>query len=98
MKPGALLVNTSRGPIVALDDVLAALRDGRLGGAGLDVFETEPPDAGRLAGVPNLVVTPHAAFYSQEAIRESQRKAAEQVVKAMRGEPLDYRVVGDPAG
>jgi D-3-phosphoglycerate dehydrogenase len=92
MKPGAFLVNTSRGLIVVLDDVLAALGSGHLGGAGLDVFDTEPPDAQRLTGVPNLVLTPHAAFYSEEAIAESQRKAAQQVVKAIRGEPLDYRV------
>lgn len=92
MKRGAILVNTSRGPIVVLDDVLAALRDGRLAGAGLDVFETEPPPVDQLAGMPNLLVTPHAAFYSREAIRESQRKAATQVLKAIRGEPLDYQV------
>jgi D-3-phosphoglycerate dehydrogenase len=92
MKPGAVLVNTSRGPIVVLDDVIAALRDGRLAGAGLDVFEVEPPDPERLAGVPNLLATPHAAFYSGAAIRESQRKAATQVLKAMRGQPLDYQV------
>lgn len=92
MKPGAVLINTSRGPIVALDDVLTALRDGRLGGAGLDVFETEPPDPRRFDDVPNLLVTPHAAFYSREAIRESQRKAATQVCKAIRSEPLDYQV------
>ncbi|MGH3501059.1 MAG: C-terminal binding protein [Nocardioidaceae bacterium] len=93
MKPGANLVNTSRGPIAVLDDVLGALREGRLGGAALDVFETEPPPVERLEGVPNLLVTPHAAFYSREAIRESQRKAATQVLKAIRGQPLDYRVV-----
>lgn len=92
MRRGAVLVNTSRGPIVALDDVLAALRDGHLAGAGLDVFETEPPDPRRLDGVPNLLVTPHAAFFSREAIGESQRKAATQVCKAVRGEPLDYQV------
>jgi D-3-phosphoglycerate dehydrogenase len=92
MKPGAVLVNTSRGPIVVLDDVLTALRDGSLGGAALDVFETEPPPADRLADVPNLLATPHAAFYSREAIAESQRKATTQVLKALRGEPLDYQV------
>lgn len=92
MKPGAVVVNTSRGPIVVLDDLLAALREGTLAGAGLDVFESEPPEPARLEGVPNLLVTPHAAFFSREAIRESQRKAATQVLKAVRGEPLDYRV------
>ncbi|MGH8869236.1 MAG: C-terminal binding protein [Actinomycetes bacterium] len=92
MKPGAVLVNTSRGPLVVLDDALAALREGRLGGLGLDVFESEPPDAAALAGVPNLLVTPHAAFFSREAVRESQRKATTQVLKALRGEELDYAV------
>lgn len=94
MKPTAVLVNTSRGPIVVLDDALAALRDGRLGAAALDVFESEPPDPGRLTGVPHLLVTPHSAFYSRESIRESQHKATGQVLKALRGEPLDYQVKG----
>ncbi|MDQ7910346.1 C-terminal binding protein [Phytohabitans sp. ZYX-F-186] len=92
MRPGAILVNTSRGPIVVLDDVVRALRDGTLGGAALDVFEHEPPDGAALAGVPRLLTTPHSAFYSREAIQESQRKATTQVLKALRGEPLDYRV------
>ncbi|GIE99988.1 C-terminal binding protein [Paractinoplanes rishiriensis] len=92
MKPGALLVNTSRGPIVVLDDVVRALTGGTLGGAALDVFESEPPPGRRLAEVPRLLMTPHSAFYSREAIKESQRKAATQVLKALRGEPLDYRV------
>lgn len=92
MKRDAYLVNTSRGPIVVLDDVVAALRSGDLAGAALDVFDTEPPPAERLGDVPNLLMTPHAAFYSVEAVKESQRKAATQVVKAMTGEPLDYRV------
>jgi D-3-phosphoglycerate dehydrogenase len=93
MRPGAIIVNTSRGPIVSLGDVLGALRDGHLGGAGLDVLEVEPPpSSGELAAVPNLLLTPHAAFYSREAIRESQHKAATQVLKALRGEPLDYQV------
>lgn len=92
MKSGAVLVNTSRGPVVVLDDLLAALRAGTLAGAALDVFESEPPTVEHLEGVPNLLVTPHSAFYSREAIRESQRKAATQVLKAVRGEPLDYPV------
>ena len=92
MKPGVVLVNTSRGPIVVLADLLDALRSGQVGAAALDVFETEPPAAELLAGVPNLLVTPHSAFYSEEAIRESQRKATGQVLQALRGESLDYRV------
>lgn len=92
MRPGAILVNTSRGPLVVLDDVVAALREGRLGGAALDVFVPEPPDVASLADVPNLLLTPHMAYYSEESIEESQRKAATQVVKVLRGEPPDYPV------
>jgi D-3-phosphoglycerate dehydrogenase / 2-oxoglutarate reductase len=92
MRPHAILVNTSRGPIVTQADLLGALRAGVIGGAALDVFETEPPDAAALAGVPGLLVTPHVAFYSEDAIVESQRKASTQVLKALRGEPLDYLV------
>lgn len=93
MKHGAFLVNTSRGPVVVLEDLVAALRDGRLAGAALDVFEVEPPPVELIRNVPNLLATPHAAFYSVEAVRESQRKAAVQIVKAMAGKPLDYPIV-----
>lgn len=86
------LVNTSRGPVAVFADVVAALRDGTLVGAALDVLDPEPPDPAMLASVPNLVVTPHAAFLSEEAIRESQRKAAAQVLHRLCGEPLDYEV------
>jgi D-3-phosphoglycerate dehydrogenase len=92
MRPHAILVNTSRGPIVTQADLLDALRAGVIGGAALDVFESEPPDAAALDGVPGLLVTPHVAFYSEDAIVESQRKASTQVLKALRGEPLDYPV------
>jgi D-3-phosphoglycerate dehydrogenase len=92
MKPGVVLANTSRGPIVVLADLLAALATGQVGAAALDVFETEPPPAELVAGAPNLLTTPHSAFYSREAIRESQQKATSQVLKALRGEPLDYQV------
>ncbi|MQA99840.1 MAG: C-terminal binding protein [Actinobacteria bacterium] len=92
MRPGAIVLNTSRGPIVDVDAVVAALREGRLGGAGLDVFPSEPPDAAAFGGIANLVVTPHSAFYSDEAITESQTKAANNVVAVLRGEQPNYRV------
>lgn len=92
MRPSAVLVNTSRGPLVRLMALLDALREGRLAGAALDVFEEEPPDPAMLKGVENLLVTPHVAYYSEEAIAESQRKAALQVRKALVGEAVDYQV------
>lgn len=92
MKPGAIVLNTSRGPIVDVDAVIGALKEGRLGGAGLDVFPTEPPDASLFAGVENLVVTPHAAYYSDEAITESQTKASGNIVAVLTGGEPSYRV------
>jgi D-3-phosphoglycerate dehydrogenase len=67
MRPGALLVNTSRGAVVDVGAVLVALRSRRLGGAALDVLPAEPPPVAPTA--PNLVVTPHAAYYSERAER-----------------------------
>ena len=78
MKPSALLVNTSRGRVVDLDAVLAALRSGQLGGAALDVLPAEPPPA--LPVAPNLIVTPHAAYYSPE----SEQRALELCVARVR--------------
>lgn len=92
MKDGAILVNTSRGPLVELEALAEALRSGKLSAAALDVFEQEPIDPGRIEDIPNLIVTPHMAYYSEEALQESQRKAATQVVKALTGQPCDYQV------
>ncbi|MDP9144481.1 MAG: C-terminal binding protein [Actinomycetota bacterium] len=92
MKQGAILINTSRGPLVDLDALSTSLKDGHLGAAGLDVFDVEPLDPSRLADVPNLIVTPHMAYYSEEALEESQRKAATQVIKVLTGEKPDYQV------
>jgi D-3-phosphoglycerate dehydrogenase len=92
MKADAILINTSRGPLVDLDAVATALKTGQLGAAGLDVFDVEPLDASRVEGVPNLIVTPHMAYYSEEALAESQRKAATQVIKVLTGEKPDYQV------
>ncbi len=71
MRPGALLVNTSRGEVVDVDAALAALRSGRLGGAALDVLPQEPPPAAPVA--PNLILTPHAAYYSLAAEERAYR-------------------------
>jgi D-3-phosphoglycerate dehydrogenase / 2-oxoglutarate reductase len=99
MKPGAFLVNTSRGPLVDLDALRAVMEQGHLAGAGLDVLETEPPDPDDpLLRHPGVVVTPHAAFYSEEATVEQQRKAAEQVVAALAGETPVYAVNAEALG
>jgi D-3-phosphoglycerate dehydrogenase / 2-oxoglutarate reductase len=92
MPEHAVLVNTSRGPLVVLDDLIDALRKGSIRAAALDVFESEPVDPERLEGVPGLLATPHMAFYSDAALAESQTKAATQVIKVLRGERPDYQV------
>ena len=73
MKSDAVLVNTSRGAVVDVGAVLEALRAGRLGGAALDVLPQEPPPVAPLA--PNLVLTPHAAYYSEAAEERAARLA-----------------------
>jgi D-3-phosphoglycerate dehydrogenase / 2-oxoglutarate reductase len=99
MKPGAFLVNTSRGPLVDLEALRTVLEEGHLGGVGLDVLETEPPDPDDpLLRHPGVVVTPHAAFYSEEATVEQQRKAAEQIVAALAGETPVYAVNAEDLG
>ena len=76
MKPGAIVINAARGGVIDERALVAALRTGRLGGAALDVFETEPLDeaAGRIfSGIPNLILTPHIAGVTQESnIRVSE--------------------------
>jgi D-3-phosphoglycerate dehydrogenase len=88
MKPTALLVNTSRGGIVDEQALAAALEAGRLAGAALDVLGEEPPAPDHpLRRAPNVVLTPHLAFYSRESVVELQTKAADEVARALRGEP-----------
>lgn len=81
MKPGALLINTARGGVVDLDALLAALRGGRLGGAALDVLPTEPPPVRPVA--PNLIVTPHAAYYSPASEERAYRLCVQRVREAL---------------
>ena len=86
MRPGALLINTARGPIVDQAALLAALDTGHLAGAGLDVVEPEPLDDDRLRGHARVALTPHVAFYSVEGFVELRTKAAEEVRRILLGE------------
>lgn len=90
MKEGAFLVNTSRGPVVVLDDLLESLEVGNLAGAALDVYPEEPPDLGHpLFQHPHFIATPHASFYSEESVEELQRLAANQVFQCLSGTKPD---------
>jgi phosphoglycerate dehydrogenase-like enzyme len=94
MRPGSYVVNTARGAIVNIDDLLAALDSGILGGVGLDVLPVEPiPAANPLLGHPKVVLTPHAAFFSVQAEIELRRKAAQNIVTWLKTGRPDYVVV-----
>jgi D-3-phosphoglycerate dehydrogenase len=93
MKPTSFLINTARGPIVSDDALYLALREGWIAGAAVDVIEEEPgkqrnwkPD-NPLFTLPNFVVTPHAAYYSEEAMRTVRDFAAREVVRVLTGQP-----------
>jgi D-3-phosphoglycerate dehydrogenase / 2-oxoglutarate reductase len=93
MKPGAFLVNTARGPLVDEDALVAALDSGTLGGAALDVVTTEPlAKDSKLLGRDNVILTPHTAFYSVEALNELQTKCAADVARVLSGEKPVYPV------
>jgi phosphoglycerate dehydrogenase-like enzyme len=89
MKPGALLVNTSRGSLVDQQALLSALMEGRLGGAALDVFEVEPPAADQIADTPNLICSPHIGGLSHESIQRMTASATSSVLSILAGERPD---------
>jgi D-3-phosphoglycerate dehydrogenase len=87
MRPTALLLNTARGGIVDTAALIEALQQGALAGAGLDVLESEPIDpASPLLRMEHVIVTPHAAWYSEEGRSDLKRRAAEEAVRVLRGE------------
>jgi D-3-phosphoglycerate dehydrogenase len=87
MRPGAVIVNTSRGELIDEGDLAAALRDGRLGGAALDVFASEPY-TGDLAALDNTVLTSHMGSLSSDCRLRMEIEAVDDVLRFLRGEPL----------
>ncbi|MGO9204692.1 MAG: phosphoglycerate dehydrogenase, partial [Candidatus Limnocylindrales bacterium] len=92
MKPTAFLLNVSRGSVVDEAALAAALREGRLAGAGLDVYAAEPPTGSPLLDAPNTVLTPHLGASTAEAQVRVAREAAEQVLDVLDGRPARYAV------
>lgn len=93
MKPAAYLVNTSRGPLVDAVALLDALNAGRLAGAGLDVFDPEPPVPGDpLVSHPRVIATPHVGFRSAEAVVELRTRAARQIADVLAGRRPEFVV------
>jgi phosphoglycerate dehydrogenase-like enzyme len=93
MKPGVLVISTSRGGVIDEAALLAALEHGRVAGAALDVFQMEPPGLTSLVAHPNVIATPHIAAQTAEAQVRAAVDIATEVLNALRGEPLRWRVV-----
>jgi phosphoglycerate dehydrogenase-like enzyme len=95
MKPGALLVNAARGPVVDTDALVAALEEGHIR-AAIDVTDPEPlPEGHPLWKAPNLLLTPHVAGSTPMFMVRTMRFAAEQIDRYLRGEPLENVVTGE---
>ncbi len=94
LKPTAYVVNTARGAIIKKTAILAALREGRIAGAGLDVIEDEPLRTAAEAATPNLIATCHAAFCSVEGMIEMRSTSARIARAGVLGEPLENVVNG----
>jgi D-3-phosphoglycerate dehydrogenase len=94
MKPTAYLINTARGGIVEESALYDALVSGRLAGAGLDVFEQEPPPVGHsLFELPNVIIAPHVAGVTREAVDRMSEQTARNLLSALDGEPIRQNVI-----
>jgi D-3-phosphoglycerate dehydrogenase len=93
MKKGAYIVNTARGPLIDEPALIVALDAGQIGGAGLDVVAAEPlAKDSPLLGRDNVIISPHTAFYSIEALTELQTKCATDVARVLSGEKAVYSI------
>ncbi len=93
MKPGVRLVCTARGGIIDEDALLTSLESGQVAGAALDVFAQEPPGLTALITHPNVIATPHIGAQTAEAQTRAAENIADEVLAALRGEPLRWKVV-----
>jgi D-3-phosphoglycerate dehydrogenase len=94
MKPTAYLINTARGGIVDERALYTALVSGKLAGAGLDVFEQEPPPMGHsLFELPNVIMAPHVAGVTREAVDRMSEQTARNILSALDGEPIRQNVI-----
>ncbi|WP_082235394.1 C-terminal binding protein [Halobacillus massiliensis] len=93
MKKNAVIINTARGPIIDEGALTEALKEGKIAGAALDVMEEEPIRFdNELLEMENVIITPHSAWYSEEAMVELRRKAALNIVQVLSGEKTPYAV------
>ncbi len=92
MKPGVILLNVARGGVIDEADLAAALRSGRVAGAGIDVFNTEPPTGSPLLDAPNTLLTPHLGASTAEAQIAVAEEVAEQILEVLDGRPARYAV------
>jgi phosphoglycerate dehydrogenase-like enzyme len=93
MKPTAFILDTARGSIIKEVDLIEALQQGRLAGAGLDVFEEEPPADSPLFHMENVVVTPHAAGVDLQSRDDMAMSAAQAIISLSRGEWPEFKIV-----
>ena len=93
MKPTAYLVNTSRGPVVDTKALVRALKEGWIAGAGIDVYEKEPPDPEEeLMSLPNATLSPHLAWYSEESAWDIRVKIVEDIRRFCEGKPPRFLI------